>query len=313
MSSKSSAKQLLAGTWLVAVGLAAAGLSAVSAPCYAAAPADSIYWIDLERGDSLEARSVEIAWGDFVRYRRPDGTAGYVSANRVAHIYGASGSDYRDLVLKHSQTIGTRDGAWLSRKESHHESVQSGPRYHSFAFRGGDKSHCASFMLTEAGILIPLKADAGTAGDQKLYGSIDLGWMKNVGQRSAVGVSGFWESGSDHNRGGVRLRYRRWLDDHLSLELSPGIVTGGNDTYNPPGFIGQVAINAGDLMSVVLEGEVDQYASNGSSSSAFPGATQYRSDTTFRLGLRGGSYVGVGVSLLAGIGLAAIAASFGGI
>lgn len=264
------------------------------------APADSVLWIGLERGDSLEARAVELAWSDFVRYRRPDGSVGYVAANRIAHIYDREGSDYRSRVLRDRKAVpGPVGGA---------EPL----KYRSLAFRGGDRSHCSSFLLTEAGLFVPI---TGQALGQNLFGSVDVGAMKNVGRRAAVGASAFWESGSDHNRGGVRLRYRRWLEDRLSLEFSPGIVVAGNDTYDAPGFIGQAALNVGDLMSVVVEGEHERYALtplywNGSSTVSGP--TIHTSNTTLRVGLRAGSYLGAGSMLLAGIGIAALAASFGG-
>jgi hypothetical protein len=264
------------------------------------APADSVLWIGLERGDSLEARAIELAWSDFVRYRRPDGSVGYLSANRIAHIYDRNGSDYRTRVLQNREALHGPVGRTESRK------------YRSLAFRGGDRSHCSSFLLTEAGLFVPL---TGQAPDQNLFGSVDVGGMKNVGSRAAVGASGFWESGSDHNRGGVRLRYRRWRGDRLSVEFAPGVVLAGNDAYDAPGFIGQAALNVGDLMSVVVEGEHERYTLtpwywNGSST--VPGPTQHASNTTLRVGLRAGSYLGAGTMLLAGIGIAALAASFHG-
>jgi hypothetical protein len=98
------------------------------------------------------------------------------------------------------------------------------------------------------------------------------------------------------------------------LELSPGVVLSGNDTYDPPGFIGQAALNAGDLMSVVVEGEHERFSSayGLDGLGAVPGSNQHTSNTTLRVGLRGGSYIGAGSMFLAGIALAALAAAFGG-
>ncbi|HYJ33178.1 MAG TPA: hypothetical protein VE326_08160 [Candidatus Binatia bacterium] len=289
----------------ISVTLLTLGLLALGAlPCRAgsspAAPADSVLWIGLERGDSLEARAVEMAANDFVRYRTPDGAIRYLPANRIAHIYDRDGTDFQRRVLRDRKSVPGPAGGSTSSK------------YSALAFRGGDRTHCASFLLTEAGVFVPL---TGAAPDQNLFGSVDVGWMGNVGRSSAVGTSAFWESGTNHNRGGVRLRYRRWLNDRLSLELSPGVVLSGNDTYDPPGYIGQAALNMGDLMSVVVEGEHERFTSaygywNGSSTVS--GATQHTSNTTLRVGLRGGSYIGAGSMFLAGIALAALAAAFGG-
>jgi hypothetical protein len=155
----------------------------------------------------------------------------------------------------------------------------------------------------------------GEAPDQNLFGSVDLGAMKNVGRHDAVGGSAFWESGSNHNRGGVRFRYRRWLADRLSVEFAPGVVLAGNDTYDAPGFIGQAALNAGDLVSVVVEGEHERYNLTywyWSGSRTVPGPTMHASNTTLRVGLRTGSYLGAGTMFLAGVAIAAVAATFSG-
>ena len=285
---------------LLGLGLLVLGALPCRAGSSPGAPADSVLWIGLERGDSLEARAVEMAWNDFVRYLRPDGSLGYLPANRIAHIYDREGSDFRSQVLRQRKAVPGPFGGAEPRK------------YRSLAFRGGDRSHCSSFLLTEAGLFVPL---TGELPDQSLFGSVDLGAMKNVGRHAAVGASGFWESGSNHNRGGLRLRYRRWLGDRLSVELSPGVVLAGNDTYDAPGFIGQAGLNVGDLISVVVEGEHERYAVtpwywNGSYT--VPGPTAHTSNTTLRVGVRGGSYLGAGTMFLAGIGIAVLAASFSG-
>lgn len=284
--------------WVVSltVGLGV-GLPGIAKVAHADPPA---YWITLERGDSLAAQAVETAAIDFVRFRRPDGSVGYVPTNRIAHIYDAIGSDLRDVVLDHRKRLGEPIKA------------RQGD-YRSFSFRGGDKSRCGSFLLTETAVWVAL---AGHESEQNLFGSGDLGAMANVGRHSAVGASAFWESGSNFNRGGVRLRYRRWLGPRTSIELSPGVVFDGNDTYDAPGFVGQVGLNAGDFISLVLEAEHDRYIvtpyTYDYTVGYVPGPAQHTSGTTLRLGLRGGSYVGVGAGLLAGIGIAAIASSFNG-
>jgi hypothetical protein len=167
--------------------------------------------------------------------------------------------------------------------------------------------------LTEAGVLYSIKADTGHEKDQALIGTLDFGGMKNIGRRNALGATAFWESGSDHNRGGIRIRYRRWLGGRTSLDLSPAIVVDGNDTFIGPGFIGQAAFNAGDLMSVVVEGETDRYEYTPyyyTGTTIRYGAPEVRSDTTLRVGLRGGSYIGMGATLVAAALMAAIASSF---
>jgi len=129
--------------------------------------------------------------------------------------------------------------------------------------------------------------------------------MKNVGERTAWGASVFGEGGSNDSRAGLRARYRRWLGPRTSVELSPGLVLLGNDGFAGPGFIGQAALNLGDVLSVVGEGELDRVRV------VDPGTlagerTRYGTDHSFRVGVRGGSFVSVGVTM----GLAVIFAVF---
>lgn len=182
--------------------------------------------------------------------------------------------------------------------------------YRSLSFRGGDRSACGSFLLTETGVLFPLD-DAGPARERKTLVFFDGGWMKNVAARSALGASVFWEGGDDYSRGGLRLRYRRWLGSRTSLELSPGIVLGGNDEYDPPGFIGQAAFNAADVVSVVVEGEAARYRYLEDSGGSRLSATRL-DETTFRAGLRVGSHPGLAGILLMSVLVGVLAVTDGG-
>lgn len=254
----------------------------------------TVYRIQLEGGESVDAVRVETAWSDFVRYRRPDGTMGYVPAHRIVHIYDANGSDLRDIVLKHRHPLG--GGEAETRK------------IRSFAFQGGDKTYCNSFLILEAGWLASLK---DPNGDGSVL-SGDLGFMTNVGSRSAIGGSAFAENGSGADRRGIRLRYRRWITHRTSLELSPGIIVNGNEQVRPPGFVGAVALNGGDLASLVLEGEVARYQSYGyyyDGAGNFVSTSTRRTGTALRVGVRGGSYVGAGAVVISAVLLAIFVAA----
>lgn len=254
---------------------------------------ERVYWLQLEQGDSLEARGVERATSDSVRYRGPDGTIGYVPVDHLAHIYDVAGSDLKFLVLQHRVRLG--------------EAVDPKSRYHSFAFRGGDKSSCASFLILETGTYVPLYAGRNGRG---LHYSADLGAMVNVGRASAVGASSFWEGGPDHSRSGLRLRYRHWTGPRTSLEFAPGVAVDGNDEFDGPAFVAQAALNMGDLMSFVLEAERERYVYSVWTGSSYE--AQHRSETTFRAGVRGGSYVAAGTTLVAAAVLAVLVAALNG-
>jgi len=250
---------------------------------------EAIYWIELEGGEVFQIRGAERAPNDVVRFRRADGSIGYAATNRVLRIYNDEQTDLTDIVLQQRGRIG-------------------GPieanRYRSFCFQGGDKSCCGGFLITEVGVLFAL---AGHGSDQDVFGNVDLGAMANVGRRSAVGASAFWETSSRYDNGGIRLRYRHWLGKRFSVELSPGIVLAAREPFDSPNVIGQVALNGADLMSFVLEVERDRYTYPGDSYydpvwGYVQGPTRDRSETTVRAGLRGGSYVGSSALGLTAVG-----------
>ena len=280
------ASSLLASVFVVAAFLHVPRAHAGDETSPAPTRADSVFWIHLRSGDSLEARGVAKGWDDYLRYRRPDGTMAHVLAVRVTRILDASGVDLRELVVRKRRPVGILEG-------------RPKAKYRSFAFQGGDRTVCASFLLTEVGVLYRL----GGGGDATALG--DIGWMKNVGEKSAWGASVFGESESDRGRAGLRARYRRWLGPRTSVELSPGVVLLGNDEFVGPGLIGLAALNLGDVISVVGEGEIDRVRV--ADSGALAGErTRYGTDHSFRVGVRGGSFVSVGVTM----GLAVIVLVF---
>jgi hypothetical protein len=215
----------------------------------------------------------------------------------------------RHIILEHGYAVDVRD-ARLSPVE--------GRPYHSVCFRGRDRSRCGSFLITEAGVLSVLRGDLGDRREQKMLGFLEYGAMVNIGPSSAVGVTALGESGTNHNRVGFRARYRRWLGHGFSIDLAPGVIIWDFEDrftrYKSPGLIGMVALDAGGLLGIMVEGEVariewNQGVYDGTSYSVQP---QHLTDFTLRAGVRGGSYVGVGATLLSAIALAALAASFDG-
>ncbi|MGE5178563.1 MAG: hypothetical protein ACM3PF_05650 [Bacteroidota bacterium] len=190
------------------------------------------------------------------------------------------------------------------------------PHRPAVVFRGNDGSHCRSFMITEVGVLYePGSSPVGASS--RLIGVVDYGWMKSVGARSAVGATLFGESGSDRNKGGVRLRYRRWLGSRLAFDAAPGVVLVSDSDYRTPGFIAQVGLNAGDLIGVMAEAEVARTIETTTvawdpQGYGYVQAVHGGTSTAFRVGVKGGSYVGVVATVAAAALVAAVAASFSG-
>jgi len=114
---------------------------------------------------------------------------------------------------------------------------------------------CRSWMITEAGARYRLSDQY--PDEQNLFFHYALGWMRNLGARTALGVEAF--GGSDgHARGGVALRGRRWLSDRVSADLVAGVHLAGNASgqevkVGSPSF--QARVGLADRVAVV--GSVD--------------------------------------------------------
>ncbi len=84
---------------------------------------------------------------------------------------------------------------------------------------------CRSWLVTEAGARLRLSDRFD--GEQDLFFHYALGWMRNVGPRTALGLEAF--GGSDgHARGGAAVRVRQWLSDRVAADLVAGVHLMGN-------------------------------------------------------------------------------------
>ncbi len=90
------------------------------------------------------------------------------------------------------------------------------PTPHEFCFRGRPGAFCKEFAITEL-------AYGRSAPTQLVDPNVvtwDLGAMRNVGPRSAVGGSIQFTTRFSV---GLKARYRRWLSKDVSLDIAPGV------------------------------------------------------------------------------------------
>jgi len=186
------------------------------------------------------------------------------------------------------------------------------PRSHALCWRGRPAPECQSFLITETGVLMRLDEYPYQRGTSRASVAFDLGWMKNVGKTSAVGLTGYAMSGGPSTRYGVRARYRHWQSRSTSVDLTAGILLQGEDNlidYDPPGLVVGAALNSGDLIALTVEGEYANYQDFGSGGG--PVEALGRSDMTWRAGAKLGSGLGL-VGGLALVGLTILIVSVGG-
>jgi len=285
------------------VAFAAPSLAA-EAPSSAPAPASSdssaaLIRVFLEDGSVLAGRSVRSAAMGMVAVVLPDSSARYVSAARVRRIVDSEGRDRTAAVLEH------REVAARSRPM----------RTRALTWRGHPYPESRSFLITELGVMYRLDRYPYSRFPSRTALTFDLGWMKNVGTRHAVGFSGYAMPADQTTRLGIRGRYRRWLSPSLSVDVSPGVILGGEDggtNYDPPGAVLGVTLNAGDLFAVMIDTELARSWEFASEDAPFTTRITH-TDVTWRAGAKIGSGLGfVGSLVLVGLVIVLVASGEAG-
>ena len=193
-----------------------------------------------------------------------------------------------------------------------------------FCFRGRALPRCTSFLLVEAGYYRHLVGsefrgidtnevtrEATDARDRDSHFSWELGYMRNVDARNALGGTLLVGTGTAGARVGVKGRYRRWVGAEGTgrLDFGAGVLRGGmqdrvaNPNRSLPeepltiiaavpayGVTADVTYDIGDLFGVSTRVELTR-------------AEGGRTGTAVFGGVRLGSYSAVVASAAAGAGL----------
>jgi len=248
----------------------------------------------LDEGDTLRATSIKPASFQTLAVTLEDSSIRHIPSARVRTVLDSEDRDRTSLVLEDRRSLP------LSPAEARQLTLDKSERHHTICWRGQPRAYCGGFVLTEFGALVRLDEYPYRGSDSRLAFTFDLGYMKNISDREAVGLTGYALLSDPTTRLGVRARYRRWIKRRLSVDVTPGIILGGEDNaieYAPPGFVLGAAINAGDLFSVTVDAE---YARNRDLVHDTPPLEwNDRSDVAWRAGARLGS----GLGLLGAAGL----------
>lgn len=118
-------------------------------------------------------------------------------------------------------------------------------------WRAQPKPQCGVFLLTNAGIYTRLVQ--ATPDERSLAAVLDYGFMVSVTPHDAVGAS-FFASIETNAAVGPAVRYRRWIDNHASLDLALGVPVNGRQT----GVFGLVKVNPNDWLGVALRPKLIQ-------------------------------------------------------
>jgi hypothetical protein len=165
---------------------------------------------------------------------------------------------------------------------------------HNLTWRGAPLSHTKSFLITECGVGLRLTRNAAQqyARNRDVHIAWELGWMRNVNPRWAIGGTSYLSVDGDGSRFALKPRVRRWLSPTLSFDLSAGPV------FSPPGLVAELALMKSDLVGITLTYQQTRLVRMDTS----PGGVFAVTEGTGRVlsvGVRLGSYPGtaVGVAL----------------
>lgn len=197
---------------------------------------------------------------------------------------------------------------------------------------------CRHFLITEFGVVYRCDKPPKAEADVWTTFLAELGFMRNITLRSAIGCALFGESGGDGSRAGIRGRYRLWLKPRgkglprSSLDITPGVILWGSrkyacpplsGPYDPdlpntrvlnaryPGLATSVALNWREWLGIMLHVEyipLDQVSPPPLSETA-PRRTH---DTAWYFGMRTGSYGGPLMWVSLAVAVAAMAVVFSG-
>ena len=119
-------------------------------------------------------------------------------------------------------------------------------------FRPRPLPTCSAYLITEFGVGVGLsRSEFHPAGPLFTW---ELGGMKNLGERSALGATVFVNASDFGSGPGVRLRLRRWLSQGLSLDVAPGIILSGRAARR---FSGEVALDFHGLVAATVQVQGD--------------------------------------------------------
>jgi hypothetical protein len=165
-------------------------------------------------------------------------------------------------------------------------------------FRGGPLQRCKGFMLSEFAAYIGPTTSYRRPPMNFIW---ELGYMRNLAANDmAVGGTLFLVNDDEPRKMlGLKPRLRTWLKPWLSLDVAPGVLLvgiehGSGFVPSYPAFSGHVALNFGDFVALSAQAEILPLTQT---SNVNPEGME----TNVFIGLRFGSYPGVGVGSAAAL------------
>ena len=163
-------------------------------------------------------------------------------------------------------------------------------------FRGRPLPTCSGFWIVESGLAVRLNSTVGLGQTMPGLATFEVGWMRNRGERTALGATASFGVGPQPGFGtgyylAIKPRWRRWLSPTTSLDLSPGLIISSEERF--PGFTGSADLNFGDWVSWTTQLQVVK--------PLFGGGTDVGVYSGLKLGSYGGLITGGAAAILLGL------------
>lgn len=111
------------------------------------------------------------------------------------------------------------------------------------------------FPVIQLGVLVPLGKDSDEYDYRSPANILEAGAIVNLSKSYGVGASFFYSDDGEYTRTGVKARMRRWLSSIVALDVAPGVVLSERNprfsTFRAPGFVGELAVSFGDVLSIM--------------------------------------------------------------
>lgn len=134
---------------------------------------------------------------------------------------------------------------------------------HGLVFRPRPLPVSKSYFIYNLGLSADLGTDYRYTNDNTML-SLELGYMRNLTTKNAVGLGVIGMTGDQVSRLAVRGRYRRWLSSAVGLDGALGLTVAGGDEYGNgplfPGAIASVGLQLEGTIGVTLEMEQTRFS-----------------------------------------------------
>jgi hypothetical protein len=206
----------------------------------------AILILTLDKDEEVVAVKVEPRALGYVRAIRPDGQRVDVPVHRIRSIRDLDGEDWTRHVLEGREVVGDATGtpapppgrgSWLN------------PR---------PLPDARWFPLLQFGLAARVDAGSPLYETGSAYGLGDIGVMRNMNERVALG-GGLYVGADDYRvRLGPKARIKYWISQDVSVDFAPGILLAGDDKWGGEGdFPGAVAEVSLSVHEVLLTAEVE--------------------------------------------------------